>query len=117
VRRRRYSPDTYLLTSMSPRNTGLPVTVYARLPDADGRQRGMTLFVSAGSELDIEDGRYAVLAIEHDPMRVIEGRPLQPGLMKQVASWVSLNRVALHDHWLGHLDSVELGRQLHQFTT
>lgn len=28
--------DGYLLTSLSPRNTNLPVTVHARLPDADG---------------------------------------------------------------------------------
>lgn len=72
----------------------------------------MTLLVSAGPALPLEDGHYAVMAIGHDPVRVVGGCQLTPDLIEQVGLWVSLNRAELYAHWLGHLDGVELARRL-----
>jgi hypothetical protein len=104
--------DPYLLTSLSPRNTGLPVTVHARVSESNGGRSRMTLFVSASSDIALDERSCTVVEIAHDPMRVVGGRELSPELMQQVGQWVSLNRTALDAHWRGRLDSVELARHL-----
>jgi len=95
------SDDIFFMTSLSPRMTGLPMTVWVS-PRGNARHDvRIKVNTTHGNRMTIEDT--AVVAVRPAP-RVVAGR-LAPEDRRLVADWVRLNFEAIIDYWDNELDT------------
>lgn len=97
--------DPYTLSNFFPRNTGLPMTVWAQVGEPGVSPR---LLLSSEGDGHGWPERFIVVELEREPL-VIDGN-LAPSARQAVERWVSLNKAALLDHWTGRYDSADLAR-------
>jgi hypothetical protein len=96
------------MTNLYPRDTGLPMTVWA---SPRGRARhDVRLKVCRTPGNNMDPTNLAVVAIRPTP-RVIHG-PLPQSDFAPVAEWITLNKDALIDYWNGTLSTFELVARL-----
>jgi hypothetical protein len=111
--RRRASPtvdtaiDTYAMTNLFPRTTGLPLTVWVS-PRGLARHAARIKVSLTHGKMDIEN--VAVVAIRPTP-RLVTGK-LATSDLGAIARWITLNETALLDFWNETIDSIELGAKL-----
>ena len=95
------SDDIFFMTNLSPRMTGLPMTVWVS-PRGNARHDvRIKVNTTHGNRMTIEDT--AVVAVRPAP-RVVAGR-LAPEDRRLVADWVRLNFEAIIDYWDNELDT------------
>ena len=98
--------DLYEMTSLYPRTTGLPMTVWVS-PRGGARHDARVKVSVVGGEWMVPEGA-AVVGIRPEP-RLIEGE-LGRAEFLAVAQWIVLKREALIAFWEGGIDTIELGQ-------
>lgn len=99
--------DTYAMTNLFPRSTGLPLTVWV---GPRGRARHAARIEVSLTPSKMEIDRVAVVAIRPVP-RLVAGK-LGPSELSEIGRWVRLNEAALLEFRDEAIDSVELGARL-----
>jgi len=100
--------DTFQMTNLYPRDTGLPMTVWV---SPRGHARHDARVKVCRTHGDRMDGtNLAVVAIRPTP-RVLHG-PLEQNDFAPVAAWIALNEDTLISYWNGTLSTLELARDL-----
>lgn len=101
--------DPYLMANLSPRSTGLPLTVWVSPRGHAQHDARITVSLTPG-RMDLD--AIAVVAIRP------EARALTPGLTGEqfaaIARWIGLNEAALLDYWQDAIDAAELIARLHK---
>ena len=93
--------DIFLMTNLSPRMTGLPMSVWAS-PRGNARHDvRIKVNTSHGRQMKIDNT--AVVAVRPSP-RVVAGR-LSSEDQRLVSQWITLNAQALIDFWDDKLDT------------
>ena len=100
--------DPFELADLYPRNTGLPMTVWASVQGGARHDARVKVCMAHGDRMD--PGNTAVVAIRPLP-RLLHGT-LPPADLAAVAAWVALNEVALIDYWDGRIDTLEFAQRL-----
>lgn len=98
----------YEMTNLYPRETGLPMTVWASPRGRARHDARVNVCRTRGDNMD--PSNLAVVAIRPTP-RVVHG-PLAPAEFAPVAEWITLNRDALIDFWNGTLGTTEFAASL-----
>jgi len=100
--------DPYLMANLYPRETGLPMTVWAS-PRANARHDArIKVCRTPGDNMDPTN--LAVVAIRPAP-HVVHG-PLAQRDFAPVAEWIALNEDALIGFWNGTLGTIEFVARL-----
>ena len=87
--------DTYRMTNLYPRHTGLPMTVWVSPRGRARHYARIKVCLVHGDRMVVDDT--AVVAIAPEP-RVVAGE-LSAADREQVFAWVRLNAEALRDFW------------------
>ena len=102
--------DIFEITNLSPRMTGLPMSVWAS-PRGNARHDvRIKVNMTHGRQMNIDNT--AVVALRPSP-RVVAGR-LTSDDLRTVAEWITLNSQAIIDYWDAKLDTDEFLEQLTQ---
>jgi len=96
------------MTTLYPRTTGLPMTVWVS-PRGGARNDALVKVSVVGGSRKEKEGA-ALVGIRPEP-RLIEGE-LGRAEFLAVAQWIVLNRDALIAFWEGEIDTIELGQKL-----
>jgi hypothetical protein len=100
--------ELFLMTNLYPASTGLPMVIWVGPSYGVGHDVRIKVMQAHGTRMD--PGDLAVVAVRPVP-RVIAGQ-LSTADLQAVVRWIALNEKAVLDHWNGHTDGVQLGRQL-----
>jgi hypothetical protein len=95
--------DPYEMANLYPRETGLPMTLWAGPRAGDRHDARVKVCRRHGDSMDPTD--LAVVAIRPSA-RVVHG-PLPQRDFALVAAWIELNHDALFDYWNGTLGTAE----------
>lgn len=95
--------DPYEMANLSPRTTGLPLTVWVS-PRGHARHDARIKVSLTPGKMDIDN--VAVVAIRPAP-ECLAG-DLAAADFQQIASWITLNEPALLDYWDEAIDTAEL---------
>jgi|HubBroStandDraft_1064217.scaffolds.fasta_scaffold165535_2 hypothetical protein len=98
----------YETTNLYPRETGLPMTVWAGPRGRARHDARIKVCRTRGDNMDPTN--LAVVAIRPAP-RVVHG-PLAQNDFTAIAAWIALNEVALIDFWNGTLGGSEFAASL-----
>jgi hypothetical protein len=102
------SASAYLMVPLSPRMTGLPMTVWVS-PRGNARHEvRITVNMAHGNQMNIDNT--AVVALRPSP-RILSGR-LSPEDERAVADWITRNFDTLVSYWNGDIDTVQLAQAL-----
>ena len=102
------SEDIFQMTNLSPRMTGLPMSVWVS-PRGNARHDvRIKVNMTHGRQMTIENT--AVVAVRPAP-RVVAGR-LSPDDRRLIADWIRLNYDALIAYWDEELDTAEFIERL-----
>lgn len=93
--------DTFLMTNLSPRMTGLPMSVWASPRSGARHDARVKVNMAHGNRMNINNT--AVVAIRPSP-RVVTGR-LDADDQRLVGDWISLNFNALVAYWDEEIDT------------
>jgi hypothetical protein len=99
--------DTYEMSNLFPRTTGLLLTVWV---SPRGRARHAARIKVSLTPGKMDAAHTAVVAIQPKP-RLVEGK-LSEADLALVSEWITLNEAALLEFWDETIDSVELGGRL-----
>ena len=95
--------DIFFMTNLSPRMTGLPMSVWVS-PRGNARHDvRIKVNMAHGNQMKIDNT--AVVAVRPTP-RVLTGR-LSPSDQRAVADWIRLNEAAIIAYWEEQLDTGE----------
>jgi hypothetical protein len=108
ARRANTDADTYFMTNLYPRETGLPMTVWVSPRGHARHDARVKVCRTRGERMD--GTNLAVVAIRPEP-RVVHG-PLAQSDFAPVAEWITLNKDALISFWDGTLSTSELVARL-----
>ena len=100
--------DSYLLSVLFARETGLPVTVWVRTRGPSAGSANLMVATSPGDRADMDEAAHVALDAE---VALIKGS-LDATVINAVERWIALNAQPLLDHWDGRTDSVDLVRSL-----
>ena len=100
--------DPYEMANLYPRETGLPMTVWASPHGRSRQDARIKVCRTRGDKMD--PANTAAVAIRPEP-RVIHG-PLAQSDFAPVAAWIALNEAALLDYWNGTLGTIEFAASL-----
>ena len=89
------SEDIFFMTDLSPRMTGLPMSIWANPRGHARHDVRIKVNMSHGRQMNIDDT--AVVAVRPSP-RVVAGR-LGSADQRLVADWIALNTEALVQFW------------------
>jgi hypothetical protein len=104
--------DIFHMTNLSPRMTGLPMSVWAS-PRGNARHDvRIKVNMTHGRQMNIDNT--AVVAVRPTP-RVVVGH-LTSNDLKIVAEWIALNSQTIIDYWDDKLDTDQFIEQLKQLT-
>ena len=95
--------DTYEMANLSPRTTGLPLTVWVSPRGKAQHDARIKVSLTPG-KMDVDN--VVVVAIRPTPQPVTAG--LGAAEFKQIAAWITLNEAALLDYWNEVIDTEEL---------
>jgi hypothetical protein len=98
----------YEMANLYPRETGLPVTVWASPRGRARHDAQLKVCRTPGDRMD--PSNLAVVAIRPTP-RVVHG-PLAQSDFTPVAEWIALNEDALIGYWEGTLGTIEFAAKL-----
>jgi hypothetical protein len=98
----------YEMANLYPRETGLPMTVWASPRGHARHDARVKVCRTHGDNMD--PSNLAVVAIRPTP-RVVHG-PLAQSDFAPVAAWIELNEDALLDYWNGTLGTLEFAARL-----
>jgi hypothetical protein len=98
----------YEMANLYPRETGLPMTVWAGPRGRARHDARIKVCRTHGDKMD--PSNLAVVAIRPVP-RVVHG-PLAQSDFAPVAEWITLNEAALLGYWSGTLGTVEFAASL-----
>jgi hypothetical protein len=98
----------YEMTNLYPRETGLPMTVWASPRERARHDPRIKVCRTRGNNMDPTN--IAVVAIRPAP-RVMHG-PLAQSDFTAIAAWITLNEAALIGFWDGTLGGIEFGASL-----
>lgn len=93
----------YELVNIHPKNTGLPMVVYASFRAGSPHDARLKVSMSHGDRMDLNN--VAVVGLRPTP-RLIHGS-LSSADLKQVTLWIEKNRAALIDFWDEKIDGVD----------
>jgi hypothetical protein len=100
--------DIFHMTNLSPRMTGLPMSVWAS-PRGNARHDvRIKVNMSHGRQMSIDNT--AVVALRPRP-RVVAGR-LNAGDMRAIGEWIALNSEAIVAYWNEELETDEFLERL-----
>jgi hypothetical protein len=97
------SEDIFAMTNLSPRMTGLPVSVWVSPRGHARHDVHIKVNMTHGRQMNIDNT--AVVAVRPSP-RVVAGR-LGSDDQRVVAEWIALNARAIIDYWDQKLDTDE----------
>ena len=101
--------DLFSMVNIRGRSSGLPMNIWI---GPRGRARDAArIKVQFDHHETFNIDNLAVVSVDEDPPRVIEGQ-LNAADLEQVRDFIALNRAAIIDHWLERTDGVELSRSL-----
>jgi hypothetical protein len=100
--------DSYEMANLYPRETGLPMTVWASPRGRARHDVRINVCRTHGDKMD--PANTAVVAIRPSP-RVVHG-PLAQSDFAPVAAWIALNEAALIGYWNGTLGTIEFAASL-----
>ena len=100
---------TYEMVNLRGRSTGLPMNVWVGPRGRARHASRIKVQMDHREAFDLE--HLAVVSVETDPPKVVEGK-LSAGDLEQVRAWIRLNRAAILAHWREEMDGIELGRAL-----
>src|ERR1700690_929553 len=100
--------DLFELANLYPRNTGLPMTIWASPRASAQHDARIKVCMTHGDRMD--PGELAVVAVRPQP-RLLHGR-LSPADLAAVQAWITLNAPALLDYWDGATDTLEFVQRL-----
>lgn len=103
-----YEPDLYETANLSPRDTGLPMTVWVS-PRGHARHDARVKVCRVHGDRMIADDT-AVMSIRSEP-RLVHG-DLPPEDERAVARWIAANAEALIGYWDGQLSTLEFASRL-----
>jgi hypothetical protein len=98
----------YEMANLYPRETGLPMTVWASPRGRARHDARIKVCRTRGDRMD--PANLAVVAIRPAP-RVVKG-PLAQSDFAPVAAWIALNEDALIGYWDGTLGTIEFAARL-----
>jgi hypothetical protein len=98
----------YEMANLYPRETGLPMTVWAGPRGRARHDARIKVCRTRGDRMD--PSNTAVVAIRPSP-RVVHG-PLAQTDFAPVAAWIALNEAALIDYWNGTIGTIEFAARL-----
>jgi hypothetical protein len=101
--------DLYTMVNLRGRSTGLSMNIWIG-PRGHARHAAR-IKVQMDHREQFDIGNLAVVSVEDDPPRMVEGR-LPAADLALVQRYVALNRAAIIDHWNETTDGVELTRAL-----
>jgi hypothetical protein len=100
--------DIFHMTNLSPRMTGLPMSVWVS-PRGNARHDvRVKVNMSHGDQMSIDNT--AIVAVRPSP-RVLAGR-LSSEDQRAVANWITLNREAVISYWDEEIDTGQFIEQL-----
>lgn len=101
--------DFFYMVNIRGRSSGLAMNIWI---GPRGRARhAARIKVQADHHERFNIDNLAVVSVDDDPPRVIEGQ-LDAVDLEQVRRFIALNRDAIIDHWLERSDGIELSRSL-----
>src|SRR6478609_2775705 len=104
------SEDIFFMTNLSPRTTGLPMTVWVS-PRGNARHDvRVKVNMTHGDNMSITNT--AVVGVR--PAAHLIAGHLSPDDQRAVFEWISLNAAAIVEYWDGRIDTIELGQLLKQ---
>lgn len=95
--------ELFLMVNLSPRLTGLPMTVWVRPESGLPHDVRIKVTMTHGRSMSISNT--AVVAVRPVP-RLITGH-LSPSDLAQVSDWIKLNEAAIVDYWNFSIDTDE----------
>jgi hypothetical protein len=98
----------YEMANLYPRDTGLPMTVWASPRGPARHDARVKVCRTHGNNMD--SANLAIVAIRPSP-RVMHG-PLAQSDFGPVAAWIALNEEALIGYWNGTVSTLELAANL-----
>lgn len=108
ARRAKTVEAPYEMTNLYPRETGLPMTIWASPRGRARHDARIKVCRTPGENMDPTN--LAVVAIRPVP-RVVHG-PLAQSDFAPVAEWITLNEAALIGFWDGKLGTIEFASSL-----
>jgi hypothetical protein len=104
-----HSDELFTMVNVRGRSSGLPMNIWIG-PRGHARHAArIKAQMDHRQQFDLE--RLAVVSIEDDPPRLVEG-DLDAADLELVRRYIVLNREAILDHWREQTDGVELSRAL-----
>ena len=101
--------EQFLMVNVRGRSSGLPMNVWIG-PRGHARHAARVK-VQMDHREQFDLGNLAVVSVEDDPPKVIEGR-LGAADLALVRRYIMRNRQAILEHWAEQTDGIELGRAL-----
>ena len=100
--------DTFLMASLFPRTTGLPMAVWVN--ERGGARHDARLKVSTAGGGRMQTEGAAVVGIRPEP-RLIHGS-VSARDMQALSAWIRLNEAVLIDYWNSEADTADLIERL-----
>lgn len=100
--------DPWELMNLYPRDTGLPMTIWAAPRGGARHDARVKVCMTPGDRMIYDN--VAVVAVRPEP-RLLHGR-LSAADLALVSKWVQLNTEPVMGYWAGELSSLEFGRAL-----
>jgi hypothetical protein len=100
--------DLFESANLYPRNTGLPMTVWASPRARAQHDARIKVCMTPGDRMDVDNT--AVVSLRPQP-RLLHGT-LAPADWRAVQAWATLNLAVLIDYWDGVIDTLEFVQRL-----
>jgi hypothetical protein len=100
--------DPYEMANLYPRETGLPMTVWAGPKGGARHDARVKVCRSHGNRMDVE----GLASVSVRPKPELMAGDLSSADLKAVQAWITLNRDALIGYWEGELGTVEFVQAL-----
>jgi hypothetical protein len=100
--------DLFEEANLYPRNTGLPMTVWASVRGRARHDVRLKVCMTPGNRFDADN--VAVVAVRPEP-RLLHG-DLSTDDFRRVADWIAMNEAALIAFWDGEIDGLEFASAL-----
>jgi hypothetical protein len=101
--------ELFQMVNVRGRSSGLPMNIWVGPRSGARHSARIKVQMDHRDRFDVE--RLAVVSVEDDPPRLVEGH-LGATDLDAVRRYIALNRQAIIDHWQERTDGIELGRAL-----
>jgi hypothetical protein len=101
--------ELFLMVNVRGRSSGLPMNVWIGPRGRARHAARIKVQMDHREQFDID--HLAVVSVEDDPPRIIEGQ-LSAVDLEQIRRYIAINKAAILDHWRERTDGIELSRSL-----